>query len=323
MLPRAFSAACAAVGAAATSSTARTRVRRTRKAKAADGTRTGRVRATVARANLWGVPLGQVGIWRRHQEGMGPLGEIEALGFGALWLGGSPSLVEARAYLEATTTLTVATGILNVWRHEPADVAAGHADLRSEFGERFLLGVGIGHPEATSEYKKPLAKMRDFLDGLDNADRPVPRDERVVAALGPKMLELAAERSLGTHPYFTCVEHTRFARERIGRTPWSLPRSPWWWTGTPRAAARRRGPRRALLQLTNYAGTCCGWLHRPRLADGGSDRLIDAVSRTVRPRRSGNRARAPRGRRRSRLPAARRARPDQLDDYRALAGALL
>ena len=170
---------------------------------------------------------------------MGPLAEIEALGFGALWLGGSPSLVEARAYLEATTTLTVATGILNVWRHEPADVAAGHADLRRDFGDRFLLGVGIGHPEATSEYKKPLAKMRDFLDGLDNADRPVPRDERVVAALGPKMLELAAERSLGAHPYFTPVEHTRFARERIGS----------------------------------------GALLAPEVAvvDGGSDRLVDAV----------------------------------------------
>ena len=150
--------------------------------------------------------------------------------------------MEARACLEATSTLTVATGMLNVWRHEPADVAAGHADLRREFGERFLLGVGIGHPEATSEYSKPLAKMRDFLDGLDSADRPVPRDERVVAALGPKMLELAAERSLGAHPYFTTVEHTRFARERIGPGALLAPEPPWWWTPTPRAAARTRAP---------------------------------------------------------------------------------
>ena len=147
---------------------------------------------------------------------MGPIGEIEALGFGALWLGGSPSLAEARAFLDATSTLTVATGILNVWRHEPADVAAGHAELRRNFGERFLLGIGIGHPEATSEYKKPLVTMREFLDGLEAADPPVPREERVVAALGPKMLELAAQRSLGAHPYFTTVEHTRFAREVVG-----------------------------------------------------------------------------------------------------------
>jgi probable F420-dependent oxidoreductase len=210
---------------------------------------------------------------------MGPLGEIEALGFGALWLGGSPSLVEARAYLEATTTLNVATGILNVWRHQPADVAAGHADLRGEFGERFLLGLGIGHPEATSEYKKPLAKMRDFLDGLDNADRPVPRDERVVAALGPKMLELAAERSLGAHPYFTTVEHTRIARERIGPDALLAPELAVVVDPDPESGrADARAFAASYLRMTNYTGNLLrlGFSERD-LADGGSDRLIDAV----------------------------------------------
>jgi probable F420-dependent oxidoreductase len=197
---------------------------------------------------------------------MGPLGEIEALGFGALWLGGSPSLVEARAYLEATTTLTVATGILNVWRHEPADVAAGH-------------GVGIGHPEATSEYQKPLSKMRDFLDGLDNADRPVPRDERAVAALGPKMLELAAERSLGAHPYFTTVEHTRVARERIGPSALLAPELAV--VLDPEAESGRAHARAfaaSYLRMTNYKGNLVrlGFSERD-VADGGSDRLIDAV----------------------------------------------
>jgi probable F420-dependent oxidoreductase len=210
---------------------------------------------------------------------MGPLAEIEALGFGALWLGGSPSLVEARAYLEATTTLTVATGILNVWRHEPADVAAGHADLRLDFGERFLLGVGIGHPEATSEYQKPLSKMRDFLDGLDNADRPVPRDERAVAALGPKMLELAAERSLGAHPYFTTVEHTRVARERIGPSALLAPELAV--VLDPEAESGRAHARAfaaSYLRMTNYKGNLVrlGFSERD-VADGGSDRLIDAV----------------------------------------------
>ena len=210
---------------------------------------------------------------------MGPLGEIEALGFGALWLGGSPSLVEARAYLEATTTLTVATGILNVWRHEPAGVASGHADLRLDFGERFLLGVGIGHPEATSEYQKPLTKMRDFLDGLDNADRPVPRDERAVAALGPKMLELAAERSLGAHPYFTTVEHTRVARERIGPSALLAPELAV--VLDPEAESGRAHARAfaaSYLRMTNYKGNLVrlGFSERD-VADGGSDRLIDAV----------------------------------------------
>jgi probable F420-dependent oxidoreductase len=210
---------------------------------------------------------------------MGPLGEIEALGFGALWLGGSPSLVEARAYLEATTTLNVATGIVNVWRHEPADVAAGHADLRRDFGERFLLGVGIGHPEATSEYKKPLAKMRDFLDGLDNADRPVPRDERVVAALGPKMLELAAERSLGAHPYFAPVEHTRLARERIGPGALLAPELTVVVDPDPESGrAHARAFAASYLRMTNYASNLLRLgFSEGDVADGGSNRLIDAV----------------------------------------------
>jgi probable F420-dependent oxidoreductase len=210
---------------------------------------------------------------------MGPLGEIEALGFGALWLGGSPSLVEARAYLEATTTLTIATGIVNVWRHEPADVAAGHADLRRDFGERFLLGVGIGHPEATSEYKKPLAKMRDFLDGLDNADRPVPRDERVVAALGPKMLEVAAERSLGAHPYFAPVEHTRLARERIGPGALLAPELTVVVDPDPESGrAHARAFAASYLRMTNYASNLLRLgFSEGDVADGGSNRLIDAV----------------------------------------------
>ena len=192
---------------------------------------------------------------------MGPLAEIEALGFGALWLGGSPSLVEPRAY------------------HEATDVAAGHADLRRDFGDRFLLGVGIGHPEATSEYKKPLAKMRDFLDGLDNADRPVPRDERVVAALGPKMLELAAERSLGAHPYFTPVEHTRFARERIGSGALLAPEVAVVVDPDPDVGrAKARAYAESYLRMTNYTSNLLRLgFDEGELADGGSDRLVDAV----------------------------------------------
>jgi probable F420-dependent oxidoreductase len=223
--------------------------------------------------------LGQLGIWRGFQEDMAVLREIEALGYGTLWLGRSPSLEEARACLEATSTLTVATGILNVWRHEPADVAKGHSELRRDFGERFLLGIGVGHPEKTSEYKKPLAKMREYLDGLDAADPPVPRDERVVAALGPKMLELAAQRSLGAHPYFTPVEHTRFARERMGpdalvATEVAVVVDPD--PGTAREKAREYVA--GYVGLTNYASNLLRFgFTEADLADGGSDRLIDAV----------------------------------------------
>jgi probable F420-dependent oxidoreductase len=225
------------------------------------------------------VPLGQLGIWRRHQEGTGPVAEIEALGFGALWLGGSPSLTEARAFLEAASTLTVATGILNVWRHQPADVAAGHAELRRDFGDRFLLGIGIGHPEATSEYQKPLAKMGEFLDGLDAADPPVPRDERVVAALGPKMLELAAERSLGAHPYFTTVEHTRFARERVGPDALVATEVAVVVDADPDSAREKaRDYTARYVGMTNYARNLMRFgFTEDDLAHGGSDRLVDAV----------------------------------------------
>src|SRR3954454_12889691 len=160
--------------------------------------------------------LGQLGVWRRHHDGLDGVAEIEALGYGTLWVGGSPAVAQARPFLERSSTLTVATGILNVWQHEPADVAAQRAELARAFPGRFLLGIGVGHPEATAEYVSPLAKMGAFFDGLDAAAERVPQDERVAAALGPKMLDLAARRSLGTHTYFITPEHTRFARERLG-----------------------------------------------------------------------------------------------------------
>ncbi len=156
--------------------------------------------------------LGQIGIWRLRHLGIDGVAEIEQLGYSALWLGGSPSTDDARPYLEATSAMTIATGILNVWQHEPAAAADGYAKLDADFPGRFLLGIGIGHPEATSDYKHPLATMRAFFDGLD----AVPTDRRMAAALGPKMLDLAAQRSLGAHTYFVPPEHAKVARERMG-----------------------------------------------------------------------------------------------------------
>jgi probable F420-dependent oxidoreductase len=223
--------------------------------------------------------IGQIGVWRRRQEGTAALAELEALGYSAFWIGSSPSIDEARAFLEATSTMVVATGILNVWRHEPADVAAAHAELAREYGSRFLLGIGVGHPEATSAYEKPLTKMRTFFDGLDAAEPPVPRDQRVAAALGPKMLDLAAERSLGAHPYFTPVEHTRLARERLGPDALLAPELAVVLEDdaeTARAAARSYAA--TYLGARNYTTNLrrLGFSDRD-LADGGSDRLIDAV----------------------------------------------
>jgi probable F420-dependent oxidoreductase len=221
------------------------------------------------------VNLGRIGVWRVHRHGTGGVDEIEALGYSTLWLGGSPSTDDASPYLERTGTMTIATGILNVWQHEPADVTAGHAELRHEFPGRFLLGIGIGHPEATSDYTRPLTTMRAFFDGLGD----VPADERIAAALGPKMLQLAAERSLGAHTYFVPPEHTRRARELLGPDPVFAPvvavvveRD----SETARAIAREYAA--GYLARRNYTAN----LKRlgygdDDLADGGSDRLIDTV----------------------------------------------
>ena len=223
--------------------------------------------------------LGQIGIWRRRQEGVDALQEIEALGYGTFWIGSSPSVADARPFLEHTSRLTIATGILNVWRHEPAAVAAGHAELRRDFPGRFLLGIGIGHPEATSEYRKPLATMRAFFDRLDTAPDPVPREERIAAALGPKMLQFAVERSLGVHPYFVPVEHTQIARETVGpdavvATEVAVVVEP----DDERARERARSYAATYLAMSNYTRNLerLGYTERD-FADGGSDRLIDRV----------------------------------------------
>ncbi len=184
-----------------------------------------------------------------------------------------------RPLLEATERLTIATGIVNVWQNEPAQLAAEHAELVSEFPGRLLVGLGIGHPEATSVYSKPLTTMREFLDGLDAADPPILRDERCLAALGPKMLDLSAERSLGAIPYFTPVEHTRSARERLGAGPLLAPELACVIdTDAERARAKARDYAALYLGLRNYTNNLLrsGFTEQD-IADGGSDRLIDAV----------------------------------------------
>jgi probable F420-dependent oxidoreductase len=231
-------------------------------------------------ATLRGMELGRVGIWqRRHEVSADAAREIESLGYSALWLGASPAPADTRPFLERTSTLVVATGILNVWQHEPAEVAARHAELTRAFPGRFLLGIGVGHPEAINVYERPLAKMGAFFDGLDAAEQPVPRDQRVAAALGPKMLDLAAERSLGAIPYFVTADHTRFARERMGGGALLAPEvavvvEP------DREVARAKARRytATYLAATNYLRSLrrLGFSERD-LADGGSDRLIDAV----------------------------------------------
>ncbi len=228
--------------------------------------------------------LGQFGVWTTyHAIGEDNAGEAarlaEDLGFGTFWLGGSPQLPALRPLLEATERIAVATGILNVWASDPEQVAHDFAELEARFPGRVLVGIGIGHPEATSDYKKPLTAMQAFLDGLDHAATPVPRARRCLAALGPKMLDVSAERSLGAHPYFVPVDHTRAARRRLGETPLLAPELACVLDGDAESArAMARAYASLYLGLSNYTNNLLRHgFSQQDIAGGGSDRLIDAV----------------------------------------------
>jgi probable F420-dependent oxidoreductase len=228
--------------------------------------------------------LGEIGVWTSYRPfGAERAGEaarlIESLGFGTWWVGGSPHVPDIRPVLEATSGLVAATGILNVWINDPAATAAADAQLRADFPDRFMLGIGIGHPEATSDYRRPLAAMSEFLDGLDASPTPPPVDGRCLAALGPRMLDLAGERSAGTHSYFVSVEHTRFARDRLGPGKLVVPELACVIEKDPiRAKAVARTYAQLYLGLRNYTNNLLRFGFSERdIADGGSDRLIDAV----------------------------------------------
>ena len=216
----------------------------------------------------------------------------EELGFGALWIGASPRLPSLRPLLEAGERIVIATGIVNVWQYDPAALAADFAELESEFPGRLLVGIGIGHPEATSEYRRPLAKMTEFMDGVDSAPAPIPADRRCLAALGPKMLDLSAQRSLGTHPYFTPVAHTRFARQRLGAGPLVAPELSCV-VGPDPDRERARAFAARYLRMSNYASNLLRFGFEPAdVEHGGSDRLIDAVVPQGSPEHVAERARA-------------------------------
>jgi probable F420-dependent oxidoreductase len=227
------------------------------------------------------VELGRIGIWRRRDQLTPRLArEAEAMGYGAIWIGGSPpgDLFLPQELLDATTHLAVATGIVNMWAAPATEAAASYRRIEAAHPGRFLLGVGIGHPEATAEYRSPYDTMVDYLDVLDAEGVPV--EARVLAALGPKVLALAAERTAGAHPYLTTPAHTRIARETLGEGPLLAPEQKVV-IGTDPAAARALGRRavdRPYLHLRNYTSNLrrLGWTEAD-LADGGSDALIDAL----------------------------------------------
>ncbi|MFC4592488.1 LLM class F420-dependent oxidoreductase [Sphaerisporangium corydalis] len=225
--------------------------------------------------------LGRIGVWRRDAELTPDLAvSLERLGYGTVWIGGSPDgdLRLAEELLDATTTLTVATGIVNIWKDDPATVGASFHRIEAAHPGRFLLGVGAGHPEANREFSKPYAALEAYLDGLDAAG--VPADSRALAALGPRVLRLAGERTAGAHPYLTTPEHTRQAREILGAGPLLAPEQRVVLTDDPalgRSLARQS--MQLYLGLVNYTNN---WRRLgfgdDDLADGGSDRLVDALA---------------------------------------------
>ncbi|MFD0903286.1 TIGR03620 family F420-dependent LLM class oxidoreductase [Actinomadura sediminis] len=232
-----------------------------------------------------------VGVWSQQlrygdrAEAAEAAAELEELGYTALWIPdiGGPLFDAVGELLAATRRTVVATGILNLWMHEPADAAAAHASLTAAHGDRFLMGIGVSHAPLVDaaeagRYRRPLAAMAAFLDGLDRAEPPVPAASRVLAALGPKMQRTAAERSRGVHPYLVPPEHTRRTRESLGDGPLVLPEQTAILCSTrDEARAIGTGWLRAYLSLPNYAGNLLRSGFTAEDVESVSDRLFDAL----------------------------------------------
>lgn len=224
--------------------------------------------------------LGRFGVWLGTRSiTPGLAAEIEALGYGAVWIGASPDadLAWVEPGLAQTTSLQLATGIVNIWSAPATAIAESFQRIESTYPGRFLLGVGVGHSEHTQEYRKPYDALVSYLDELDAA--AVPAGRRVLAALGPRVLRLSADRSAGAHPYLTTPEHTAKARETMGDSAFLAPEHKVVLTTDP-VEARTIGRQYAgfYLGLSNYVNN---WLRLGFTEDDvrkpGSDRLIDAL----------------------------------------------
>jgi probable F420-dependent oxidoreductase len=246
-------------------------------------------------AREWATRLGTIGVWTHDAERMPATAArdyaraLESLGYAALWvpesLGSKEAFAHASLLLGATKTLIIATGIANIWARDAVAMANGARTLVDAFPRRFLLGLGVSHAPTVKirgeNYARPLEYMRRYLDAMDAAPYTGPKVEtpRVLAALGPQMLRLSAERTLGAHPYFVPVEHTTIARKELGPGPLLAVEQAAVLSEDPavgRATARRHMKR--YLELDNYANNLrrLGWGDGD-LADGGSDKLVDAI----------------------------------------------
>ncbi|MGW4838963.1 LLM class F420-dependent oxidoreductase [Streptomyces globisporus] len=237
-----------------------------------------------------GSAFGRVGIWSsalhasRVDEAGGKaiadaLAELDELGYGTVWIGGSPTPGDAAAVVAATRSVTVATGILSIWNHTAEEVAAAVSAIDPDARGRFVLGLGVSHGPMVPQYAKPYSAMVDYLDALDAAEPFVGSGHRVLAALGPKMLKLAADRSLGAHPYLVTTEHTAEARAALGPDALLAPElTVVLDTDLDRARTTARTMLGMYLQLPNYTASLLrlGFTEGD-FEGGGSVRLLDAL----------------------------------------------
>jgi len=210
--------------------------------------------------------------------------ELDGLGYSALWIPdvGGDVLASVELLLGATKRATIATGILNIWMHEPAEVAQRRASWSADWQHRFLMGLDVSHAPLIDHnnpgrYTKPYSKMVEYLDGLDAAG--FPRDARMLAALRPKMLELARERTAGAFPYFVPVEHVAHAREALGPDALLAVELAVVLDTNP-ASARETGRKhtQVYVNLPNYTNNLRDFGFPDNdFADRGSDRLVDAI----------------------------------------------
>lgn len=249
-------------------------------------------------ADAWRARLGRVGVWTGQLD-YSPADvvraaarEIEASGYRALWTGeavGREVLTAAQMLLASTDSLVVATGIANIWARDALATAAGQLALGEAYPDRFVLGIGVSHKPLLDvrgeDYRTPLTFMRDYLEGMDagygvyRAVAPASRPPRLLAALGPKMLSLAADRADGAHTYFVPPEHTAVAREILGPDRLLVPEQVCVLSQDPdvaREIARRHTT--SYLRLSNYTTNLQRFGFDPdEFAEGGNDRLVDTI----------------------------------------------
>jgi probable F420-dependent oxidoreductase len=228
----------------------------------------------------WSDRLGAVGVWRGVNDLDPAMARtIEELGFGTIWQGGSPGsdLRASEELLDTTESLHVATGIVNIWKSDPAELADSYHRIEARYQGRLLLGIGSGHREATPERVRPLHAMARYLDVLD--EHGVPQQARVLSALGPRMLELAAERSAGTHPYLTVPSQSGDARTILGPDALVAPEQTVVFDTDPDSARRTaRNFLRRYLKLANYRTTMLrGGFRETDMEGEGSDSLVDRL----------------------------------------------